>query len=68
MRKGVTGYQLTVIITIVIAVVVIALAWIFLKAGSEGVLDLFDEFTSSFTKTICSLLGSWADWIFGGMC
>ena len=68
MRKGVTGYQLTVIITIIIAVVIIALAWIFLKSGSEGALDLFEKFTTSFTSAICRLMGTWAKWIFGGMC
>jgi hypothetical protein len=68
MSKGVTGYQLTVIITVIIAVVIIALAWIFFKMGSEGALGLFEEFTSSFTSTICRLMGMWAKFIFGGMC
>lgn len=68
MSKGVTGYQLTVIITIIIAVVIIVLAWIFLKSGSESVLNLYETFTTSFTTAICRLLGVWAKWIFGGMC
>jgi len=66
--KGVTGYQLTVIITIIIAVVIIALAWIFLKMGSESALDLFEKFTRSFTQAICNLMGWWAKYVFGGMC
>jgi len=68
MGRGVTGYQLTVIISIIIAIVVIALAWIFLKAGSEGALGLFEKFTRAFTSTICKLMGGWAKIIFGGMC
>jgi uncharacterized membrane protein YqiK len=68
MSKGITGYQLTVIITIIIAVVIIALAWIFFKMSSEGALGLFEKFTSSFTSVICRLMGWWAKFIFGGMC
>ena len=66
--KGVTGYQLTVIILIIIAVVIIALAWIFLKTGSEGALDLLDKFTNSFISAICAIMGSWGSFIFGGVC
>lgn len=68
MRKGVTGYQLTVIITVIIAVIIIALAYLFLQAGSEKSLGLFEKFTKSFTSTICGLMGGWASMIFGGMC
>lgn len=66
--KGITGYQLTIIILIIIAVVIIALAWVFLKTSSEGALGLLDKFTSSFISAICSIMGGWASIVFGGMC
>jgi len=66
--KGITGYQLTVIILIIIAVVIIALAWVFLKTGSEGALGLLDKFTQSFISAICSLMGDLGRFVFGGMC
>ena len=67
-KKGIQGLHLSVIILIVISFIIIAFAWIFLKTSSEKSLDLFGDFTDSFTAAMCGTMGWWAKWIFGGLC
>jgi len=55
--KGVTGYQLAVIITIIIAIVVIALVWVFMKVGTESFTKLFDKVVRAFLESIREILG-----------
>jgi len=68
MNKGVTGYQLVIIITIIIGVIILALLWVFMKSGTKELSDIFDNLTRSFQAALCGLLGSLGKMIFGGVC
>jgi len=68
MKKGVTGYQLVIIITIIIGVIILALLWVFMKSGTEQLSGIFDKLTRSFQAALCGLLGSLGKFIFGGVC
>jgi flagellar biosynthesis/type III secretory pathway M-ring protein FliF/YscJ len=66
--KGITGHQMAIIMSIIIAVIVIALIWIFLSKGSQGMQGLFDKIIQSFYGAICQLLGTWGGVFLPGMC
>lgn len=68
MKKGVTGFQLTVIITIIIGVIILALLTIFIESGSEKLAEIFDGLTRSFQAAICGILGNVGKLILGGIC
>lgn len=56
--KGITGHQMAIILSIIIAIIVIALVWVFLSQGSEGIQAMFDMIVESFYQMICGVLGS----------
>ena len=58
--KGVTGYQLAVIISIIIAIVLIALFLIFQDIFTEKMTAFFGKFVQSFLDAIRGILGPWA--------
>ena len=66
--KGITGHQMAIIMSIIIAIIVIALVWIFLSKGTEGLQDLFDSIIQSFYSAVCHLLGHWGSLFLPGMC
>lgn len=66
--KGITGHQMAIIMSIIIAIIVIALVWIFLSKGSEGMQELFDNIIQSFYGAICQLVGGWGGLFLPGMC
>jgi len=65
--KGVTGYQLTIIVTIIVAIIVIALVWVFLKMGTEGFTEIFGKVVTEFTEAISGILGPWANIFMPGL-
>ena len=68
MKKGITGHQMAIIMSIIVAIVVIALVWVFLQKGSEGISEMFDKIIASFYQAMCGLMGSWGSLLFPGMC
>jgi hypothetical protein len=65
--KGVTGYQLAVIISIIIAIVIIALYLIFQDIFIEGITKMFGKFVQSFLDVIRGILGPWGSIIMPGL-
>ena len=68
MNRGVTGYQLVIIITIIIGVIILALLWLFMKSGTKELSGIFEGLTRSFQAALCGLLGNLGKTIFGGIC
>lgn len=66
--KGITGHQMAIIMSIIVAIVVIALVWVFLAKGTEGISELFDKIIQAFYSTLCGILGSWGSLFMPGMC
>ncbi len=66
--KGITGHQMAVIMSVIIAIIVIALVWIFLSEGSEGISEMFDKIIQAFYGTLCQILGTWGSLFLPGMC
>ena len=65
--KGVTGYQLAVIISIIIAIVIIALFLVFQDVFTKGITQMFGKFVESFISAIRGILGPWASIIMPGL-
>lgn len=66
--KGITGHQMAIIMSIIVAIIIIALVWIFLSQGSEGISDLFDKIIQAFYSTLCQLIGTWGSLFLPGLC
>ena len=66
--KGITGHQMAIIMSIIVAIIIIALVWIFLSKGSEGISELFDKIIESFYSALCQLIGVWGSLFLPGMC
>lgn len=65
--KGVTGYQLAVIISIIIAIVILALYLIFQNTFIEGITKLFGKFIQSFLDAIRGILGPFGNILMPGL-
>ena len=65
--KGVTGYQLAVIISIIIAIVLIALFLVFQDIFIEKITMFFGKFVQAFLDAIRGILGPWASIIMPGL-
>ncbi len=66
--KGITGHQMAIIMSIIVAIIVIALIWIFLSKGSAGIGEMFDKIIQSFYGALCQILGTWGSLFLPGMC
>ena len=56
-KRGVTGYQLVIIITIILGIAFLALAWIFMNKSVSMSGDVFDYFVKEFRSKICQSMG-----------
>jgi hypothetical protein len=58
MNKGVTGYQLVIIITIILGIAFLALAWVFMKSTVSETGNVFEYFVNEFRSKICQSMGT----------
>lgn len=65
--KGVSGFYLVVIITIIIAIALIAMFMVFHEVIFKNFKMMFGQFVSSFLDTIHGILGPWAGIIMPGL-
>jgi len=65
--KGVSGFYLVVIITIIIAIVLIALFLIFQDVFTKGITKYFSGFVNSILAAIRGILGPWASIVMPGL-
>jgi len=56
-KRGVTGYQLVIIITIILGIAFLALAWVFMKTSVSMSGDVFEHFVNEFRSKICQSMG-----------
>lgn len=64
--KGVTGWQLTIIVAIIIAIILIALWLIFQDIFLTGITKMFGKFVQSFLDAIRGILGPFSSIIMPG--
>jgi len=57
-ERGVTGYQLVIIITIILGIAFLALAWVFMKTSVSLSGDVFQHFVNEFKSKICQSMGT----------
>jgi len=57
LKRGVTGYQLVIIITIILGIAFLALAWVFMKTSVSISGDVFQHFVNEFRSKICQSMG-----------
>ena len=57
LKRGVTGYQLVIIITIILGIAFLALAWIFMKTTVSESGNVFEHFVNEFRSKICQSMG-----------
>jgi hypothetical protein len=58
MNKAVTGYQLVIIITIILGIAFLALAWVFMKSTVSETGNVFEYFVNEFRSKICQSMGT----------
>jgi len=57
LRKGVTGWQLVIVVVIILGIAFLALAWVFMNKSVEMSGDVFEHFVNEFKSKICESLG-----------
>ncbi len=65
--KGVSGYKLAVIVTIIIAIALVALFIIFQDVFIKGITQIFGNVVDSFLASVRGILGPWADIFLPGL-
>ena len=56
-EKAVTGYQLVIIITIILGIAFLALAWVFMNTTTSESGNVFQHFVNEFRSKICQSMG-----------
>ena len=66
--KGVSGYQLTIIVTLIVGVAILAYLLIFSKSGTGPMFNVFGDLINAFQSTFCAMLGGLGKLVVGGVC
>ena len=57
LRRGATGWQLVIIVAIILGIAFLALAWVLIREGVSLSGGVFEHFVNEFKSKICQSMG-----------
>jgi len=57
LKKGVTGWQLVIVVSIILGIIILMLTWVFMETVAELSYELFVKLSKEVKEKVCDALG-----------
>lgn len=63
LKRGVSGWQLVIVVSMILGVIILAFAWIFMETAADLSGDVFVKLSKEIKDKICDAFGAWGQTI-----